>query len=134
MDHPSSAPYLFLSTFNNTFFVCARAQKSRLKKKNQYGGTRLSYKLAHSALTSNGAHGVTYTHEVYDEVWNLCRIARKRKVASQLQRLVPLADAVLVVHRLCRHLVPPHRDLHPPACRQGKARHTRGGELTLCMP
>lgn len=66
----------------------------------------------------------THGHEVNDEVGNLVGFSGEVEVALELQGLVPLAHALVVLHRLGRHLVPPHGNTEPP----GANTHTRTGK------
>ena len=56
----------------------------------------------------------THCHEMYDHVGDLVRVGGEHEVALQLQGLVPLADTVFVLRRLCRHQVPTDRYPQPP--------------------
>lgn len=53
-----------------------------------------------------------------DKVRNLLGIPSQREVALELQRLVPLAQPVLIINRLRRYLVTTHRNSKPPIARR----------------
>lgn len=69
---------------------------------------------------------------MYDEVGDVVRVGGEIKVALEVQGLVPLAHALVVLHRLGRQLVPPHRDSKPPAAKKkGEKEEGRGVSSTM---